>query len=130
MEFGSIYQISFMKKLFLFLPEVMNYFWTLMGIFLLVLNLDCCRDTPDMRLRNEPTAYSTIRSKNIHHQDNCSPLCTCNCCGCMVVIIKTFSEKLILAFTSAADPRWVIEEFPSAVCLSIWQPPRLFTSLF
>jgi hypothetical protein len=66
------------------------------------------------------------RTQNDHHPaaDVCSPLCMCNCCGGITIMIDQIAVDITpVQFTTTQHP--YIQQLPAEIAFSIWQPPKV-----
>ena len=101
---------------------------------LLIISLSCinCEDVVAMvNYSNEFSISSVEKSNCATEQDNCSPLCTCNCCGQplvenVAIELPQSARKLVVQ----ADLSDYHTKFISSYIKSIWQPPKLDNSFY
>lgn len=101
----------------------MKYLSSILSLYILILIAVPCIDAPI----DEDTQHIELTSSNSHshqhHTDQCSPLCTCQCCASPLV----YTENLIQLsnFTFAQEVQSSYKSIFSTSCISpIWQPPK------
>jgi len=75
---------------------------------------------------SEISSASIEKSKGITEQDNCSPLCTCNCCGQLLIANVPISiPKILKRSIPKKESNAYNSNFISSYVQNIWQPPKL-----
>ena len=103
-----------MKKVFAF-----TFF-----IYIIALTLTPC---PDYGNHAENAMHDLAGTEQAgdsgHHEDCCSPFCTCSCCG---VLFE--AEKISLLTRDSSPPKTLIfffdPQFESNYLFTIWDPPK------
>ena len=98
----------------------------LMGIYLLIL---CCLPCSDNTECTVPKSYANSQTddhqKHSHESENCTPFCTCSCCG-LIAFIAPISQIHIIINKEKSINYPVYSTFIlSGVYAFIWQPPQL-----
>ncbi|MEZ4940637.1 MAG: DUF6660 family protein [Saprospiraceae bacterium] len=73
-----------------------------------------------------PVLKTADTQASAHHacQDPCSPLCTCACCGCVTIAVKTPLLKLLSPPVSDLQPGFFYQAPHSAAHLAaLFRPP-------
>ncbi|WP_421944585.1 DUF6660 family protein [Pedobacter sp.] len=104
----------------------MKLFAIILCISILALSCISCED---FELANNLSIVTEqiINQENSHQEsDNCSPLCTCNCCGQLIV----FNQKVELLIkpkplNHSKNVATYCNYFLSDYTKNIWQPPKL-----
>ncbi|MDN3586287.1 hypothetical protein QWY86_06385 [Pedobacter aquatilis] len=106
----------------------MKLFAIILCISILALSCISCEDFE--LADNSEIAIEQIITKDNSHQDNdnCSPLCNCNCCGQLIIINLKVAQ---LTNPKPVHNREKIASyrncFPTNYAKNIWQPPKLIT---
>ncbi|WP_378984373.1 hypothetical protein [Pedobacter lithocola] len=105
----------------------MKIFTCFLNICLLVLSCISCEDFTDFVGADKlQDSISIEQNKNHAIADNCSPLCTCNCCG-QPLAFSLKSSKINIVKQERMDlnsPEY-ISSFASDYLNTIWQPPKM-----
>lgn len=103
----------------------MNKWLVLFCAYLLLLSVLPCHDSVEC---SEFKAEQFSDNHN-HASDNelCPPFCTCACCGVQVVQLQfpAFFEPNFTPDAFVEKPTFYNSVMPSAIAISIWQPPRI-----
>ncbi|WP_370633630.1 DUF6660 family protein [Pedobacter sp. Leaf250] len=95
----------------------------------LIVSLSCINCEDVMAMVNNPTELSISnieKSKGLTDQDNCSPLCTCNCCGQLLLANVPISiPKTLKRLIPEKELKYYSNHFLSKYTQNIWQPPKL-----
>ncbi|RZK16509.1 MAG: hypothetical protein EOO86_14740 [Pedobacter sp.] len=99
---------------------------------LAILGLSCitCEDAIALAVNQSEISADKIEKPNDStEKDNCSPLCTCNCCGQPLVIYGVASTPITLKrLVSKNELISYNNQFISNYIQNIWQPPKLNNS--
>ncbi len=89
-----------------------------------------CIPCSDMKecdeLMPEVAQNSQDHSQHKHERENCTPFCTCVCCGSQVFNYNTFQylpNKSNIQQTTVTENYQFL--FSSDFCANIWQPPKI-----
>lgn len=64
--------------------------------------------------------------KHTTDNENCSPFCTCTCCGSQVYTYPSFNYFDNKFYTQSNKVTEIYQfSFPSDFCSNIWQPPKI-----
>ncbi|MFD2288764.1 hypothetical protein GJU39_05615 [Pedobacter petrophilus] len=107
--------------------KILVYF---LSFSILLLSCITCEDRLDIA-QTEGLKLAVVKvskTKAAPDNDNCSPLCTCNCCGQPVVSINNNTASSFLKLISSDNLKSGyqsrnVTEFSR----NIWQPPKLNT---
>lgn len=102
----------------------MKWMCFILAMFFLTLDLEPCKDTIGRAPNTFLSAIFTRHLPTKTTQDQCPPMCHCNCCN-MQVIIQ--SRTLFKAVPDVYIPVtvYMIPEKPVTRPANIWQPPKL-----
>lgn len=105
--------------------KILVYF---LSLSILLLSCITCEDRleVDQNKLNKAEITRISESHNVPDDDNCSPLCTCNCCGQPAVNINNSNLTTTLKVISSDKVKSgyqsrTVTEFSR----NIWQPPKL-----
>lgn len=108
----------------------MRLFVLTLALYIAALSLVTCQDEaprPFASDRESPSA-TEHRPGASHHEDDCTPLCTCSCCGVQTVsppaAIADLAEPLDLPPTGRTRPHHVPSWKGSPAADSAPRPPR------
>jgi len=107
--------------------ERMKFLIYLLSLCILSLSCITCEDIAALENGQIEISSTTIeKSKHTANQDNCTPLCNCNCCGQPLVINLsnssfTFLNKLISNSQLTHYDNQLVSDYSK----NIWQPPKL-----
>ncbi|PWS31622.1 DUF6660 family protein [Pedobacter paludis] len=100
----------------------------ILSLSILILSCITCEDLPEFT----DTGLAKISSTNFHkpdnqtEKDNCSPLCTCNCCGQPVLSTLSFASFPFIKVQAVSKKKIDFKnQFVSDYVQNIWQPPKL-----
>ena len=108
----------------------MKFLIYLLTFAILSISFITCEDVVPLKVSQSEISSSTIKKPQAStDQDNCSPLCTCNCCGQPLIIDNVFS---IIATLKKCIVKNELSrynnQFISNYVQNIWQPPKLSNS--
>ncbi|WP_394341372.1 DUF6660 family protein [Pedobacter chinensis] len=107
--------------------ERMKFLIYLLSLCILSLSCITCEDIAE--LENSQIRISSVTIEKSNHavdQDNCTPLCTCNCCGQPLVVNLSNSSFIFLnRLISNKQLTRYDNQFVSDYSKNIWQPPKL-----
>ncbi|WP_431200767.1 DUF6660 family protein [Mucilaginibacter sp. P19] len=93
-------------------------------MFFLTLDLEPCKDTVGRAPNSFISSIFTKQHQSKPTQDQCPPMCHCNCCNMQVVIhSKMVFKPVMVTYTSIKV--YMIPEKPVTRPANIWQPPKL-----
>jgi len=104
--------------------KILVYF---LSFSILLLSCITCEDRLDSAQNSQATTQAKV-SKNqaVPDNDNCSPLCTCNCCGQPVVSVNTDISISIPKFITADKLKSGYQGRKATdFSRNIWQPPKV-----
>jgi len=105
--------------------KILIYFLSLSVLFISCIT---CEDVPELA-GNSQLNISIVKSaqtESSSHKDDCSPMCTCNCCGQPTLNHSTFSDFVFLKHeTTVKQKNHYNKRFISDYIQNIWQPPKL-----
>jgi len=95
----------------------------------MLLSLITCGDSREQIGRTKNPILSSIQKKQAcADEDSCSPLCTCNCCGQLLVFSLKFSLiNLTKPVAGSKKEAEYSNAFASGYLDKIWQPPKMDT---
>jgi len=105
----------------------MKFFAWFLSLNILMITCITCEDISEPSLLAKNHISSTVtKGQDQTNNDNCSPLCTCNCCGQPLV----FLERLITSGVAKSETCKLNEpeyenKFAAGFLTNIWQPPKL-----
>ncbi|HFK5568695.1 TPA: DUF6660 family protein [Elizabethkingia meningoseptica] len=104
----------------------MKYLGLILAVFFTFLLIVPCNDSIARPDNNKTTIQKHTQNESNHHDDLCSPLCSCACCGVHV----TAANFAIAGFkTNLPDYYDKIVSAPvmSAfdITYGVWQPPKI-----
>ncbi|TCD29034.1 hypothetical protein EZ456_02420 [Pedobacter psychrodurus] len=100
----------------------------LLSLSILFISCITCEDLPEFGydIQTKVLSAKISKTESSADKDNCSPMCTCNCCGQPSVSSLAFSsfnflknEPVLKLNTPYSD------QFISSYLQHIWQPPKL-----
>ncbi|KQR72743.1 hypothetical protein ASF92_05585 [Pedobacter sp. Leaf176] len=101
------------------------FIWSL-SICILFLSCISCEDFAVQPGNEIQLSISVENNKRAVDADNCSPLCTCNCCGQpLLVTIKHSLQDAKMPETCRQIKPGYKSAFTTGFLESIWQPPKL-----
>ncbi|WP_316806940.1 DUF6660 family protein [Pedobacter agri] len=94
-----------------------------------ILGLSCitCEDVVSLAANSSEISSAAVeKSSTSADQDNCSPLCTCNCCGQPLLVFSIASMANTSKRQAPKDKLIAYNnQFISSYIQNIWQPPKL-----
>ncbi|MGM9477360.1 DUF6660 family protein [Pedobacter sp. GSP4] len=100
----------------------------LLSIGMLLISCITCEDVSDFGYNSQAKISLAKLNKTEHtaEKDNCSPMCTCNCCGQPTVnnlgqSVYVFPKHEVVVKLKTPYHN----QFLSSYAPSIWQPPKL-----
>lgn len=103
----------------------MKLFACILSIYIVVLTAIPCIDRPeDSHLQKSEIEGNTANSHQHTEGDQCSPFCTCNCCGTPVIqqyFFVHFDNFTLLQIYNLPE---YVSAVTSDYLKSIWQPPQ------
>ncbi|TCD02156.1 hypothetical protein EZ449_19040 [Pedobacter frigidisoli] len=99
----------------------------LLSFSILILSCITCEDALDFESSVTVKTSSLDINKSAHtpNQDDCSPLCTCNCCGQPLVSNLQFNGFDFLKRTGPTKLKiFHNQQFITNYFQNIWQPPK------
>ena len=106
----------------------MKFFCSIFSFYVLMLAVVPCADAEEINTAFEQSTvqHSQQNSQGHNEENNCSPLCTCACCGCSGFNIPVFyCIKKISEFKTEKSFPVYSTSFASDFISSIWQPPKI-----
>uniref|UniRef100_UPI00373FC89A DUF6660 family protein n=1 Tax=Kaistella palustris TaxID=493376 RepID=UPI00373FC89A len=98
----------------------------ILAIFFAFLLTAPCGDVSARSKDRQSTVQHDKNSEKQQHSDNCTPFCTCNCCGAQLSVV---SVKLLIFPEDAPIYSEKINSYHSlfqpGIPSGIWQPPQL-----
>lgn len=101
----------------------MRFFCYILSIYIVFLTSLPCIDQP-LQNHVEKTELGGNSNHQHHDGDDCSPFCTCNCCGTPVIQQDFFVHFDAFTLLQEYDLPEYISVFTSDYLKSIWQPPQ------
>jgi hypothetical protein len=95
----------------------------ILSFYIVVLTLIPCVDIHYNYLNTQIEISDKNHNHDKDHSDNCSPLCTCNCCSVPILLTQTYIIQIVHLITNETVihlPQKII----SSVISSLWQPPK------
>jgi len=115
------------KNLFsIFVP--MKYLSVLFSFYVFLLSCAPCVDEQGLFSADEHLCSETSQNNSPAHQDeqDCSPFCTCACCGSQGFNVPSaFSFHSSNGFVAQKNSAVYTFHFSSDFISSIWQPPKI-----
>ncbi|RQO71445.1 hypothetical protein DBR40_16700 [Pedobacter sp. KBW01] len=105
--------------------RILAYF---LSLSILLISCITCEDVPEFTCDNQLNIaiVKSTEPANSTHKDDCSPMCTCNCCGQPTISSLIFSDFVFLGYEVAVKQKiHYSNRFISAYIQNIWQPPKL-----
>ena len=106
----------------------MKIFSNTLSIYLLLLSLAPCTD--GISITDSSSSYSSegIDKHEDHshnEEDNCTPFCSCFCCGTTVVFTTSFEVKMIDIYSTNTYGFHYFFDYSFDYKEEIWQPPAV-----
>lgn len=105
--------------------KILVYF---LSLSILLISCITCEDLPDFASNNQfnISIVKPVQTESSTHKDDCSPMCTCNCCGQPTLSHLAFADFVFLKHeTTVKQKVHYSNRFISAYIQNIWQPPKL-----
>lgn len=105
----------------------MKIFVILLSVCIFILSCITCEDFTALKDNIQTQNFSSVKKTQDHsNADNCSPLCTCNCCGQpLAFILKSSSLNILKSEEINSNQAEYKNSFTSAFLTNIWQPPKI-----
>ena len=110
------------KKKYIFVG--MKFFCTIFAAYLLFLTVLPCIDSKIMKKSSKAqiTSLQLEEDHSNYQPDLCSPLCICNCCGGITILIESQPAFDVIHFSERCNV--FPEKKTSSISFSVWQPPK------
>ncbi|MEO8516634.1 MAG: DUF6660 family protein [Flavobacterium sp.] len=107
----------------------MKHFWMLFSLFLIALTVLPCSDSIECKDTSKITvSENSNHEKHNHESEQCSPFCTCACCGITIYKFQTasisFKENLDF-YVQKKELSHYSFNYNKKIILKIWQPPKI-----
>lgn len=100
----------------------------LLSLSILIIACITCEDVAEFAGDNQQN-ISIVKpgeAESSTHKDDCSPMCTCNCCGQPTLSHLAFTDFIFLKRETIAKQKTIYSKrFISTYIQNIWQPPKL-----
>lgn len=121
-----------MQFRFVHLQHKMKILSYILSLSILLLSCITCEDLPEFTVNGiAKISNASIHTPDSHtEKDNCSPLCTCNCCGQPILSTLSIASFPFLKVQAVSRKKIDYEnQFVSDYIQNIWQPPKLNKSI-
>lgn len=102
----------------------MKFLASLLAIYFLALTIFPCTDGDPCAMEQQQTCIEQPMPMHAEHQDACTPLCHCTCCGVSVIIGESVNLEVALLPETLHNSFWK-SSFISHDYSDIWQPPKI-----
>jgi len=105
--------------------KILVYF---LSLSILLISCITCEDVPEFAGDNQQhiSIVKPGETESSTHKDDCSPMCTCNCCGQPTLSHLAFADFVFFKREITVKQKiHYNNRFVSAYIQNIWQPPKL-----
>jgi hypothetical protein len=107
----------------------MKFFWLFFSLLLSTLSVFPCGDSLECKTKTESKIpENTDHEKHNHESEQCTPFCSCACCGITVFqfqkLAYNFKTKTIL-YNQKNKIIFYSFIYKKQVAYKIWQPPKI-----
>ncbi|WP_430408388.1 DUF6660 family protein [Kordia sp.] len=99
----------------------------ILGFLILALALKPCSDGFNSEHENDSEISMEHNHQN-DHDDSCAMLCSCNCCGTLIIsqTLPTFTLQLKTTISTQLNSHYE-SHYRFDMLFSIWQPPQVLS---
>ena len=97
---------------------------SILSVYILLLTAIACVDAPHSSKKSQVEFATHESSSNHNDTDNCTPLCTCDCCISNVIPIDNSIHLDCKDYTFAEYSAYSFS-YISILFATIWQPPKI-----